>query len=179
MFKFPKGVYVDIRIENLFETSIQKTLGRLEEFKERRYSGAFIRLFDGKRWYYSSTTDIENIQKEIDELHKISSPNDEINEHPISIKNSEKTLKELLNGKKGILVFIASSGDFSPDGKFGIPVQLGFLYDGEKLIGRVPEFKLNSDIYSMFSKDFIGVGKDSITQLDKNFGVVINMKIMK
>ncbi|MBM7560203.1 TldD/PmbA family protein [Marinitoga litoralis] len=83
MFKFPKDVYVDIRIENVFETIVQKTLGRLEEFKERRYSGAFIRLFDGKRWYYSSTTDVENIQKEIDELYKISSPSDEINEHPI------------------------------------------------------------------------------------------------
>ncbi|WGS64877.1 metallopeptidase TldD-related protein [Marinitoga aeolica] len=98
---------------------------------------------------------------------------------PMSIKKSDKTLKELLNGKKGILVFIASGGDFTPDGKFGTPVQLGFLYDGEKLIGRVPEFKINSDIYSMFGKDFIGVGKDSITQLGKNFGVVINMKIMK
>lgn len=98
---------------------------------------------------------------------------------PLVMGKSENTLKELLNGETGILVFIASGGDFTPDGKFGTPVQLGFLYDGEHLIGRVPEFKLNSDIYNMFGKDFVGVGKDSIIPLGKVYGTIINMKVKK
>ncbi|WP_206075980.1 PmbA/TldA family metallopeptidase [Marinitoga lauensis] len=86
MFEFPEGVYVDIRIENVFETKIQNTLGTLEELKERKYKGAFIRLFDGKKWYYSSITDVDSIQNEINRLYALSNPDKNINEHPI-VKN--------------------------------------------------------------------------------------------
>ncbi|WP_165973918.1 metallopeptidase TldD-related protein [Marinitoga lauensis] len=98
---------------------------------------------------------------------------------PLIIKKSDKTIKELLNGENGILVFVASGGDFTPEGKFGTPVQLAFMYDGERILGRVPEFKLNSDLYRMFGDAFRGVGRNSILSLDKVYGAVIDMKVVR
>lgn len=83
MFKFPENLYTDVRIENVYETNIVYTLGDLEESKIRKYKAAFIRIYDGERWYYSSISDIELIQEEINKLSKIAKPNNKINENPI------------------------------------------------------------------------------------------------
>ncbi len=82
MFKFPEGLYTDVRIEDVFETKVLFTLDKLEEMKTRKYSGAFIRIFDGSRWYYCSTTDIANIQSEIEGLAAYARPRKDINSTP-------------------------------------------------------------------------------------------------
>ena len=83
MYKFAKDLYTDVRIEDVFETKIGVTLGKLDEMKERRYKAAFIRIFDGKKWYYSSITNVGEIQEEIEKLSKFASPDDHINENPL------------------------------------------------------------------------------------------------
>ena len=83
MFKFPKGLYVDVRIEENFKTKISFKKLTLEEQKIRKHKGAFIRVFDGQRWYYSSTTDINGIQAQIDTLASMAAPNPNILQHPI------------------------------------------------------------------------------------------------
>lgn len=96
MFRFPKSLYTDVRIENVYETKIIYTLGEIEESKVRNYKAAFIRVFDGERWYYSSTTDIDNIQNEIDSLATYGRPNKEIYNNPIVKKlqvNNEELIK--------------------------------------------------------------------------------------
>ncbi|MBN2795072.1 MAG: TldD/PmbA family protein [Clostridia bacterium] len=88
MYKFHDGLYTDVRIENVFETHLNYRNGILNQQKERKNKGAFIRVFDGKRWYYSSTTEIDNIQGEIDALSKMATPDHMIGENPI-VKNFE------------------------------------------------------------------------------------------
>ncbi len=78
----------------------------------------------------------------------------------LKVRTSDKNLKELLNGELGVLVLIASGGDFTQEGVFGTPVQLAFLTDGEKLLGRLPELKVSGELYSMFGEDYIGKSKD-------------------
>lgn len=75
MFKFPKNLYTDVRIENVYETAISYTLDKSEENKTRKYSGAFIRIFDGGRWYYCTTTNIADLQNEIDSLAALAKKN--------------------------------------------------------------------------------------------------------
>lgn len=70
MYNFSEGVYADVRIEDRFNTVISFTDGKLKEKKERSEKRAFIRVFDGKMWYYSSTTDLASVQDKIDELSK-------------------------------------------------------------------------------------------------------------
>ena len=99
--------------------------------------------------------------------------------HPLVIKNSEKTMKELLDGEKAIIVLFASGGDFTPEGRYATPVQTSFLFDGEKMLGRLPQLNITSHIYDMFGKNFIGVAKDSFTSLFPMHLPVMNMKVEK
>ncbi len=105
--------------------------------------------------------------------------------HPLAglgnlvIDSTGKTMKELLNGQKGILVWIASGGDFSPSGSFATPVQLAYLFDGENLLGRLPELNVSSHLYDMFGTDLIGVSSDSLTSLCKLDVIAMNMQVAK
>lgn len=83
MYKFHNGLYSDVRIEDVFETKISYKEDVLEQQKIRKYQGAFLRVFDGKRWYYAATTELDQIQKELDALSKMATANDDILENPI------------------------------------------------------------------------------------------------
>ncbi len=83
MYTFKEGFYSDVRIEDVYETSISYTLGSLDESKVRRYKAAFIRVFDGALWYYSATSDIDHIQEEIEKLYQAAKPNADIELHPV------------------------------------------------------------------------------------------------
>ena len=81
-YTFPQGLFTDVRVEEVSETLIHFTLGEIEEFRQRSYTAVFIRVFDGSRWYYTSTTDTEAIQREIDRLAGYATPDPKIEGHP-------------------------------------------------------------------------------------------------
>jgi len=83
MVRFPAGLYTDVRIEDVFETQIMVTLGEVDELKDKRFTAAFVRLFDGERWFYSATTDVERLQQEIDSLAAMATPNPNIDQDEI------------------------------------------------------------------------------------------------
>ena len=96
MFKFPEGFYVDVRIEKVNESKIHYINGHQHDCRKRDYEAAFIRLFNGKKWFYSAVSEIEKIQEEMDKLVEISEPNRKIDENPIVKKiktNKGKYLK--------------------------------------------------------------------------------------
>lgn len=99
MFNFPKNLYTDVRIENVYETQITYTMENLDEMKAREYTAAFIRVFDGQKWYYGSTSNIDDIQNEIDALSSMAIPNSKIYENPI-IKKLEVNKGDYLTFSK-------------------------------------------------------------------------------
>ncbi|MCK4543418.1 MAG: hypothetical protein KAU17_14395 [Spirochaetales bacterium] len=92
----------------------------------------------------------------------------------VRLKKTGKTMKELLNGRKGIFVMMAMGGDFTPDGHYASPVQMAYQFDGENLIGKLPELKISGSMWDMFGKNFLGVSEDSITTIAD-----LNMTAMK
>ncbi len=107
MFNFPKNLYCDVRIEDVFETKVTYTLGILEEAKVKTYKGAFIRIFDGNRWYYNSISNLDRIQQEIDSLTTFATPNDSIYQHDIVKKlqaNEDCVLKYVDNSISNIAI---------------------------------------------------------------------------
>lgn len=95
------------------------------------------------------------------------------------IPSTGKTIEEILQGEKGIVVVMASGGDFTPDGHFGTPVQLSYLFDGKNFVGRLPQISLSSEVFSMFGKDFMGVSSNSLFPLDDSRQTLIRMKVNK
>ena len=83
MYSFPRDLYVDVRVEESFDTQIRFKQLDLQSQKVRKEKGAFIRVFDGQRWYYSSTTNTDDVQAQIDTLAAMANPNPEILSHPL------------------------------------------------------------------------------------------------
>ena len=69
MIQFRDGFYADVRTEDRSRTTITYKSGALEEMKTRVERRAFIRVYDGKMWYYSSVTDLAHLQKTLDGLY--------------------------------------------------------------------------------------------------------------
>ncbi len=99
MINFKKDYYADVRIEDRFSTDIRFLNGKLSESKERLEKRAFLRVYDGKMWYYSSTTDTEHIQKSLDELYEVAEPNPDIENNPV-VKRFERNTDHLRSFKE-------------------------------------------------------------------------------
>jgi len=97
----------------------------------------------------------------------------------LEIAHSNKSLKQLLAGKLGILVAIASGGDFTSDGQFASPVQVAYLTDGERLIGRLPELTISGSIFNFFGSDFIGISSDKVYTAGDERLAVVNLSCKK
>jgi len=83
----------------------------------------------------------------------------------------------LLKGKPGVFVHIAMGGDFSQAGGFGTPVQLAFLFDGKKLLGRLPPLQLSSTLFEMFGKDYRGVSTERVMPLGSDRYLVTELGV--
>ena len=83
MIQFRDGFYADIRTEDRFRTVISYKTGVLEEMLTRVERRAFLRVYDGKLWYYASVTDLDHIQKTLDGLYAAATPNKDIMSDPI------------------------------------------------------------------------------------------------
>ena len=81
--QFPTGLFTDVRYETVGTTNIVYENGVLKQNKTALEQGAFIRVFDGVRWYYSATTDLNAVQAEIDGLAAMATPNGQILDHPV------------------------------------------------------------------------------------------------
>lgn len=83
MIQFKDGFYADMRTEDRSRTTISYQAGILEEMKTRVERRAFLRVYDGKMWYYASVTDLAHLQKTLDSLYAAATPNTQIADDPI------------------------------------------------------------------------------------------------
>lgn len=83
MYRFPKNLYTDVRLETVATTTIIYENLALKQNKTKIEKGAMVRVYDGKKWYYSATTDLPHIQEEIDSLAKMAEPDKGIYDDPV------------------------------------------------------------------------------------------------
>ncbi|MDD7245834.1 MAG: TldD/PmbA family protein [Eubacteriales bacterium] len=95
MYKFNQCFYSDIRIEDRYTSTIAFKNGVLDTCQERKEKRAFIRVFDGDLWLYASTSDIDDVQSELDNLYKQATPNKDIASNPIVKKYQTNVAKEI------------------------------------------------------------------------------------
>ncbi len=80
---FRKEYYADVRIEDRFSTTVKILNGILQESKVRTETRAFLRVFDGRMWYYASTTELSRIQQTLDDLYAVAIPDADIGTNPV------------------------------------------------------------------------------------------------
>ena len=66
MLRFRDGFYADVRTEDRSRTIISYKGGVLEEIKNRMERRAFLRVYDGRLWYYAAVTDLDRLQETLD-----------------------------------------------------------------------------------------------------------------
>ena len=136
--------------------------------------GVILRPYSDKRtsilYGYENTGCAEGSYSSVPNLYMGRGTNSEI-------EKGNKTIKELLNGQMGILLSIVSGGDYTPDGNYATPVQLAYLTDGEKLLGRLPNFTIKGSVYDIFGKDFIGMSSDKLYTNSNRRMLVTKMNI--
>ena len=76
MIQFRSGFYADIRTEDRSCTTISYQGGILMDLRVRTEQRAFLRVYDGKLWYYASVTDLTHLQKTLDGLYAAATAND-------------------------------------------------------------------------------------------------------
>ena len=99
MIRFREGFYADIRIEDRSRTTISYKAGALEEMKERLEKQAFLRVYDGKLWYYASVTDVGHLQDTLDGLYAAATADPAILEDPV-VRRFERNRDELMSFEK-------------------------------------------------------------------------------
>ena len=128
MYRFPDGLYSDIRIEDSVSAYYSVENGEVKNNSEIAVTGAMIRVYDGKMWYTSVTNSLDEIQNELDNLASLAEPNDKIADDPV-IKNLEvhklsvikydgdNDLRKITRAQREELVngYIASCVDGSPE----------------------------------------------------------------
>ncbi len=99
----------------------------------------------------------------------------------LAFRTDSQDIAGFLKGQRAIFAFICSGGDFTADGSYATPVQVSFLFDGERLLGKLPEFTMRSHIDKMLGEDYIGTFDNTVlymgdvpTQLQG-----YNMRIMR
>ena len=86
----------------------------------------------------------------------------------LRIKPSDRTVKELLGGRLTVVPIVAAGGGYNEKGDYVTPVQKAMLCDGERLLGRLPEFSIRGNLFDMFGKDFIGLSSDKVLFNDRS-----------
>lgn len=97
--KFKDGFYADIRREVRYASNVSYVGNDLTECKDTVIDKAFIRVYDGKMWYYCSTDDVENIQAELDKLYECAEYNPDISNDPV-VKKFEVNRDRLVKYEK-------------------------------------------------------------------------------
>lgn len=83
MIQFRNGFYADLRTEDRSCTTVSYQDGVLMDLRVRTEQRAFLRVYDGKLWYYASVTDLAHLQETLDSLYESATANPWISEDPI------------------------------------------------------------------------------------------------
>lgn len=79
--------------------------------------------------------------------------------HGAWVRETAKTLGELVPGK-AVLAVIAAGGDVTPEGHFASPVQMAYLLEDGKLVGRLPGLTVSGEFFDILGKDYLGAVHD-------------------
>lgn len=93
------------------------------------------------------------------------------------IKRTANSVKELLGGQPGILAWVYEGGDFTPQGDYAAPLQVGFLFDGEKIVGRLPEANISANIFNMFGDGYRGTAPNTFLPFSTFDFTVVEMDV--
>ena len=87
-------------------------------------------------------------------------------------------IREIVPGK-AVYVMSASGGDYTPSGHFATPVQMAYLVEDGKLVGRLPELNISGDFFDILGKDYLGAIPNTLANSCPDSLMVTKMQVSK
>lgn len=94
------------------------------------------------------------------------------------LEPGKKTIAELTAEVPAVMPYLISGGEFLDDGSYSTPVQLGFLVEKGRIVGRLPQFGLSTSLTDALGSDFIAVSSDPLGPFDTNPAIFARCRIM-
>ena len=86
------------------------------------------------------------------------------------------TLSALVPGK-AIYIVMTSGGDITPGGHFASPVQMSYLMENGRLVGRLPELNIGGDFSDFLGNDYIGAVRGDLSPDSMLCAVVMDVNM--
>ena len=87
-------------------------------------------------------------------------------------------LCEKLKIKKAVYIDTTSGGDITPDGVFGLPVQLAFLVENGKITRKIKDFQVSASAFDIFGKDLLGTTERGVFKACRDGKLVVKAKLI-
>lgn len=94
-------------------------------------------------------------------------------------KNTHENLHDIIGDGKAILIVDASGGDMTSSGDYATPIQVPFLVENGKLVGKLPPLNLTGNMMNYLNEGFMGVTKNGFFQSEQTQYVVAKMHVSK
>lgn len=102
MYKFNPNFYADVRIEDKYSSVLTYKNAKQDAYRISTEQRAFIRVWDGNMWYYTSTCELDAIQNELEQLYLQATPNPNIANDPIVKKYEVNVANEMRFEKESV-----------------------------------------------------------------------------
>ena len=80
---------------------------------------------------------------------------------------------------KAVYVMSASGGDYTPSGHFATPVQMAYLVEGGRLVGRLPELNISGDFFDILGKNYLGALPNTLANCCPDSLLVTKLQVTK
>lgn len=94
------------------------------------------------------------------------------------VQPTAETLTELAPGR-AVYVYLASGGDMTPDGHYASPVQLAYLVENGRIVGRLPELNISGDFFRLLGEDYLGAAPNTLLPSTASFCMVSRTKVSR
>lgn len=97
----------------------------------------------------------------------------------LCIAKGEQPWREIVKGLDRCLVAVVTAGGDSNDlGEFSSPVQLGYVFEKGKLVGRAPQVTVKSALNDYLGKNLVAVARDNFVACSPSASLISEMDVM-
>lgn len=79
----------------------------------------------------------------------------------IEMQKTANDLSDIIGNDKAVLIVEASGGDMTSSGDFATPIQMSYLIENGKLVGKLPPLNATGNILDFLGNDFEGATKNA------------------
>lgn len=95
----------------------------------------------------------------------------------VRIRDTGKTLEDILQGREALFLVIPGGGGVSDDGRFSATIQLGYIMKDGVVTSRLTGGSVSGSLMDMFGRDYLGCSTNSLMAMTHSPAVAFMMDV--